>query len=42
MYELPSLDNVSRCIINGEVVNGRGHPILVPRADRRRLMNEAG
>lgn len=42
MYELPSLDNVSRCIINGEVVNGRGHPILVPRAERRRLMNEAG
>jgi ATP-dependent Clp protease ATP-binding subunit ClpX len=42
MYELPSLDNVSRCIINGEVVNGRGHPILVPRSERRRLMNEAG
>ncbi len=42
MYELPSLDNVSRCIINAEVVHGRGHPILVPRPERRRLMNEAG
>src|ERR687886_685274 len=42
MYELPSQDNVARCIINGEVVEGRGHPILVPRAERRRLMDEAG
>ena len=42
MYELPSQDNVARCIINGEVVAGRGHPILVPRAERRRLMDEAG
>jgi ATP-dependent Clp protease ATP-binding subunit ClpX len=42
MYELPSSDNVARCIINGEVVEGRGHPILVPRAERRRLMDEAG
>ena len=42
MYELPSRDNVARCIINGEVVLGRGHPILVPRAERRRLMDEAG
>ncbi|HZB95195.1 MAG TPA: ATP-dependent Clp protease ATP-binding subunit ClpX [Herpetosiphonaceae bacterium] len=42
MYELPSRDNVARCIINGEVVEGRGHPILVPRAERRRLMDEAG
>ena len=42
MYELPSRDNVARCIINGEVVTRRGHPILVPRAERRRLMDEAG
>ena len=42
MYELPSRDNVQRCIINGEVVVGRGHPILVPRSERRRLMDEAG
>ena len=42
MYELPSSDNIARCIITGEVVAGRGHPILVPRAERRRLMDEAG
>jgi ATP-dependent Clp protease ATP-binding subunit ClpX len=43
MYELPSRDNVSRCIINAEVVHGRGHPILVPRSEpRRRLLDEAG
>jgi ATP-dependent Clp protease ATP-binding subunit ClpX len=42
MYELPSRDNVARCIINGEVVHGRGQPILVPRADtRRRFLDEA-
>lgn len=43
MYELPSRDNVAKCIINGEVVRGRGHPILVPRAEnRRRMFDEAG
>jgi len=43
MYELPSSDNVARCIINGEVVRGRGYPILVPRADtRRRKLDETG
>ncbi len=42
MYELPSRDNIARCIINSEVVHGRGQPILVPRADsRRRLLDEA-
>ena len=42
MYELPSRDNVARCIINSEVVDGRGSPILVPRADtRRRFLDEA-
>jgi ATP-dependent Clp protease ATP-binding subunit ClpX len=41
MYELPSRDNIARCIINEEVVTGRGHPILVPRSERRRLMDEA-
>lgn len=42
MYELPSRDNIARCIINAEVVHGRGHPILVPRSDnRRRLFDEA-
>jgi ATP-dependent Clp protease ATP-binding subunit ClpX len=43
MYEIPSRDNIAKCIINDEVVHGRGHPILVPRADpRRRLLDEAG
>ncbi|MBA3944992.1 MAG: ATP-dependent Clp protease ATP-binding subunit ClpX [Herpetosiphonaceae bacterium] len=41
MYELPSQDNVDRCIINSEVVVGRGHPILVPRTERRRVLDEA-
>lgn len=41
MYELPSLENVGRCIINAEVATGRGHPVLVPRADRRRVLDEA-
>ena len=43
MYELPSRDNIARCIINAEVVLGRGHPIMVARAEnRRRLLDEAG
>ncbi|MFQ3681741.1 ATP-dependent Clp protease ATP-binding subunit ClpX [Roseiflexus sp.] len=45
MYEVPSQEHIGRCIINAEVVEGRGHPILVPRsADRqeyRRRMDEA-
>jgi ATP-dependent Clp protease ATP-binding subunit ClpX len=42
MYELPSRDNIARCIINREVVVGRGHPILVPRSDgMRRILDEA-
>jgi CTP:molybdopterin cytidylyltransferase MocA len=45
MYEIPSQEHIGRCIINAEVVEGRGHPILVPRtAERteyRRRMDEA-
>jgi ATP-dependent Clp protease ATP-binding subunit ClpX len=45
MYEIPSQEHIGRCIINAEVVEGRGHPIMVPRAsDRseyRRRMEEA-
>ncbi|HEX5691576.1 MAG TPA: ATP-dependent Clp protease ATP-binding subunit ClpX, partial [Roseiflexaceae bacterium] len=45
MYDIPSQEHIGRCIINAEVVEGRGHPIMVPRAsDRneyRRRMDEA-
>lgn len=44
MYEVPSQEHIGRCIINAEVVSGRGHPILVPRTERseyRRRLDEA-
>ena len=45
MYDIPSQEHIQRCIINGEVVEGRGLPIMVPRAaeriDRRRRLDEA-
>jgi ATP-dependent Clp protease ATP-binding subunit ClpX len=45
MYEVPSQEHIGRCIINAEVVQGRGHPVLVPRTERsdyRRRLEEAG
>lgn len=45
MYEVPSQEHIGRCIINAEVVHGRGHPVLVPRTERgeyRRRLDEAG
>jgi ATP-dependent Clp protease ATP-binding subunit ClpX len=46
MFEVPSQDQIGRCIINAEVIDGRGHPIMVPRtsdhrSDYRRRMDEA-
>jgi ATP-dependent Clp protease ATP-binding subunit ClpX len=45
MYEVPSQEHIGRCIINAEVVAGRGQPIMVPRTpervDHRRRMDEA-
>jgi ATP-dependent Clp protease ATP-binding subunit ClpX len=45
MYDVPSQEHIGRCIINAEVVEGRGHPIMVPRAperaEYRRRMDEA-
>jgi ATP-dependent Clp protease ATP-binding subunit ClpX len=45
MYEVPALEHIGRCIVNAEVVSGRGHPILVPRTERpaeyRRRLDEA-
>jgi ATP-dependent Clp protease ATP-binding subunit ClpX len=45
MYDIPSQEHIERCIINAEVVEGRGHPIMVPRAhersEYRRRMEEA-
>jgi ATP-dependent Clp protease ATP-binding subunit ClpX len=45
MYEIPSQEHIHRCIINAEVVAGRGHPIMVPRpterSDFRRRLDEA-
>lgn len=44
MYEVPSQEHIGRCIINAEVVQGRGQPILVTRTERpefRRCLDEA-
>ncbi|MEI7645895.1 MAG: ATP-dependent Clp protease ATP-binding subunit ClpX [Chloroflexales bacterium] len=41
MYEVPAQEHIGRCIINAEVVQGCGHPILVPRTDFRRRLDEA-
>jgi ATP-dependent Clp protease ATP-binding subunit ClpX len=41
MYEIPSQEHISRCIINAEVVQGRGHPILVPRHCVDEMLEEA-
>ncbi|NTW01316.1 MAG: ATP-dependent Clp protease ATP-binding subunit ClpX [Oscillochloris sp.] len=41
MYEVPAQEHIGRCIINAEVVQGRGYPILVPRTDFRRRLDEA-
>jgi ATP-dependent Clp protease ATP-binding subunit ClpX len=46
MFEIPSQDHIERCIINGEVIRQRSHPIMVPRtnsdrAEFRRKLNEA-
>jgi ATP-dependent Clp protease ATP-binding subunit ClpX len=35
MYDLPSEENVSKCIITREVVLERVNPTLVPRAKER-------
>jgi len=35
MYDLPSQDNIGKCIINREVVLERVNPTLVPRAKER-------
>ena len=46
MFEIPSQDHIERCIINGEVIRQRSHPIMVPRtnsdrAEFRLKLNEA-
>jgi ATP-dependent Clp protease ATP-binding subunit ClpX len=47
MFEIPSQDQIERCIINGEVVHHRSHPIMVPRtttperSEFRRRLDEA-
>jgi len=45
MFDIPSQEHIGRCIINAEVVEGRGHPIMVPRtserSEYRRRMEEA-
>jgi len=40
MYELPSRTDVSKCIVNTEVVMKQKEPILVPGA--RKIKAEAG
>jgi ATP-dependent Clp protease ATP-binding subunit ClpX len=45
MYEIPSQEHIGRCIVNAEVVERRGHPIMVPRTgerpEYRRRLDEA-
>jgi ATP-dependent Clp protease ATP-binding subunit ClpX len=45
MYDVPSQEHIGRCIVNAEVVAGRGQPIMVPRTpervEHRRRMDEA-
>jgi ATP-dependent Clp protease ATP-binding subunit ClpX len=33
MYEIPTLGTVEQCVINGDVVEGRGKPVLVYRGE---------
>jgi ATP-dependent Clp protease ATP-binding subunit ClpX len=47
MFEIPSQDQIGRCIINAAVIEGHGAPIMVPRTpdhrvDFRRKLEEAG
>ena len=47
MYEIPSQDQIGRCIVNAEVIEGKGKPIMVPRSadhrtEFRRKFEEAG
>jgi ATP-dependent Clp protease ATP-binding subunit ClpX len=45
MYEVPSQEHIGCCIINAEVVQKRGHPVLVPRTERaeyQRQLDEVG
>jgi ATP-dependent Clp protease ATP-binding subunit ClpX len=34
MYEIPSLDNVRKCIVNADVINNRTRPLLMTVNDR--------
>ena len=34
MYNIPSMDNVRRCVVTGDVIEGRRPPILVTRSER--------
>jgi ATP-dependent Clp protease ATP-binding subunit ClpX len=35
MFDIPSQEHIGRCIVNAEVVEKRGHPIMVPRTGER-------
>ncbi|MDP8969656.1 MAG: ATP-dependent Clp protease ATP-binding subunit ClpX [Actinomycetota bacterium] len=41
MYELPSLSDISECLISGEVVRDKVNPSLVPRASETRRKRSA-
>jgi len=34
MYNIPSMENVRRCVVTADVIEGRRPPVLVTRADR--------
>ena len=41
MYEIPSDDNIGRCRITKEVVEGTGEPVLTYRTDEVRTDSES-
>jgi len=33
MYDIPAMGNVEKCVINGEVVEGKAKPVLMLHSD---------
>jgi ATP-dependent Clp protease ATP-binding subunit ClpX len=42
MYEVPSLDKVSKCIITKEAITGEGKPVLEEGERKKKLESKAG
>jgi ATP-dependent Clp protease ATP-binding subunit ClpX len=41
MYEIPSMDNIKKCIVTAEVIEGRASPILVTRTEHQYHLEES-